>query len=36
MKKIIAAGLMTGMAIAGLAVGAGTANARPYLRDGRL
>ena len=34
MKKIIAAGLMTGMALAGLAVGAGTANARPYCETG--
>ena len=34
MKKIIAAGLMTGMAIAGLSVGAGTANARPYCETG--
>jgi len=34
MKKIIAAGLMTGMAIAGLAAGAGAANARPYCETG--
>lgn len=34
MKKIIAAGLMTGMAIASLAAGAGTANARPYCETG--
>lgn len=34
MKKIIASGLMTGLAIAGLAVGAGTANARPYCETG--
>jgi len=29
MRKLIAVGVMTGMAIAGLAVGAGTANAYP-------
>jgi hypothetical protein len=34
MKKIIAAGLMTGMAITGLAVGAGTAQATPYCATG--
>ena len=34
MKKIIAAGLMAGMAITGLAAGAGAANARPYCETG--
>lgn len=34
MKKIIATGLMTGVAIACLGAGAGTANARPYCETG--
>lgn len=34
MKMILAAGLTTGIAIAGLAAGAGTANARPYCETG--
>ena len=33
MKKIIAAGLMAGMAIGGLALGAGTANAYPPCQE---